>query len=130
MNAMQRLILEHPANAQLLATWCSDAPFVSDVIGDTWQLGTHPDLVEHFYAAGQAGAEDGVNVKWVVCGRPGLVNPNTGIIYGLATGTSGVWLRLNNEGNEPEFVPGWLSVDPWNKEFAVQCLEAFLATET
>ncbi len=133
VDATQQMILEHPTNAQVLAAWCGDAPTVTDVIGDTWQLGTHPDLVEHFYRVGQAGAADEVNVKWVVCRRPGLVNSETGIIYGLATGTSGFFLRLPGERDgdkAAEYGPGWTAVDPWSNAIEDQCARAYTASKS
>ena len=88
LSETQLLILQHPTNAPMFAAWCSGSPHVTDVIEDSLALGTHPDLLDYFYATGRANAPDDVNVVWVVCGRPGLVNPDTGIVYGLATGTN------------------------------------------
>jgi hypothetical protein len=54
-------------------------------------LGTHPDLVERLW---QLNAALPADCRWVVYGKPALVHPQTGVIFGHATGTLGYALRL------------------------------------
>jgi hypothetical protein len=58
-------------------------------------LGTHPDLVERLWD--KITVELPVSCKWIVLGRPVLVRPNSGVIFGLAIGTCPYVLRLPPE---------------------------------
>jgi hypothetical protein len=49
------------------------------------QLGTHPDLMYRLWD--ELGGLLPVPCQWVVFGNPVLVHPETGIIFGLASGT-------------------------------------------
>ena len=55
-------------------------------------LGTHPDIVERLWQLGGALPAD---CRWVVYGKPALVHPQSGVIFGHATGTLGYALRLS-----------------------------------
>ena len=70
-------------------------------------LGTHPDLVEHLWSLPGI-ASDGCACVIGERGSPLLVSPGSGVIFGLARGTSTLALRLP----EPELglaltVPGY-----------------------
>lgn len=56
-------------------------------------LGTHPDIVKRLW--------DEITVllpaksSWVICGKPALAHPQSGIIFGFATGSLTYALRLS-----------------------------------
>ena len=92
----ETLEITHPANEVLLGHLRASAPRSAasrspDGV-DTWKLGTHPDLVEHLWFGITAGLPD--TCHWVAHGRPVLVRPDMGVIFGLAGGTNTLALRL------------------------------------
>jgi hypothetical protein len=61
-------------------------------VADPWMgLGTHPDLIERLW---QLNDNLPADCRWVVHGKPALVHPQSGVIFGYATGTLGYALRL------------------------------------
>jgi hypothetical protein len=106
-----RIDFASPANASVLRFLGVDEPArarassPSDV--DLLWLGTHPDLVEYLWGLPAGGPESSacvINER----SHPLLVHATTGVIYGLAAGTSTLALRLP----EPELtvaldVPGF-----------------------
>jgi hypothetical protein len=88
--------LTHAANAGVIAylnrPFIQAAPSASPAGVDTWRLGTHPDLVEIVWE--QLPNQLPENCQWLVYGRPALVHPHSGVIFGIATGTSVLALRL------------------------------------
>ncbi len=88
--------LAHLANAGVIAylnrPYIQAAPSASPAGVDPWQLGTHPDLVEIVWE--QLPSQLPENCQWLIYGRPALVHPQSGIIFGMATGTSVLALRL------------------------------------
>jgi hypothetical protein len=102
MKAM--VIFEHPDNAAILAylgrSWdeekpsnLSAPPGVHDLHRNP--LGTHPDVLDRLWKE--------LTVKlpepcaWVVYGKPVLVHPSTGVVFGFAGGTLVYALRLPDE---------------------------------
>src|SRR5947199_5620193 len=57
-----------------------------------YQLGTHPDLVEHLWDDLTRYLPS--DCRWVVCGAPALVHPQSGIVFGFVGGTGTCALRL------------------------------------
>jgi len=55
-------------------------------------LGTHPDIIERLW---QLNGGLPADCRWVVYGKPALVHPQSGVIFGHATGTLGYALRLS-----------------------------------
>jgi len=55
-------------------------------------VGTHPDVIEMLW--GDHTKEIPIRCQAILLGRPVLVNPNTGIVFGLAEGTNPPLLRL------------------------------------
>jgi hypothetical protein len=111
---------------------------------DTWQLGTHPDLVDHLWDDIPKSLP--VSCKWIVYGRPALVHPDNGVIFGLAGGTSTLALRLptveRDEAFKVEkygaeykypsetiyaknFGDDWALVPPFDKRLTNWCLKAY-----
>jgi len=64
----------------------------ADVRDPYLTLGTHPDLVGRLWD--ELGARLPEPCRWVVHGRPALVHPRTGIVFGFAGGTHTYGLRL------------------------------------
>ena len=96
MDELTERILNHPANQQYLEQQGRDV--ILDFTGiDTWSLGTHPDLMDEFWALGRENSPADVNPVAAVGGRPVLVHPTTGVIYGMATGSYVHRLRLPAE---------------------------------
>jgi hypothetical protein len=92
-------IAAHPANARVLRhfRWArGDSPVVplsrAPTDSDLYGLGTHPDLVEHLWKG--LTRKLPTDCAWVVCARPTLVHPESGIIFGFAGGTHDYALRL------------------------------------
>jgi hypothetical protein len=91
---------EHPENAALLAylerSWDgramnrSASPEVYDLYSNS--LGTHPDLAQRLWSG--ITTELPEPAGWVVFGRPVLVHPRSGILFGFAEGTHAYALRL------------------------------------
>jgi hypothetical protein len=88
--------LTHAANAGIIAylnrPFIQAAPSASPTGVDPWRLGTHPDLVEIVWD--QLPGQLPESCQWLVYGRPALVHPHSGVIFGIATGTSVLALRL------------------------------------
>ena len=104
-------------------------------LGYVAKLGVHPDLAERLH---EIGAEVGVEARQIG-GGAALVHEN-GVVFGLATGTSGLALRLPPEvhaeavlapgSSQPDIGrareltleledalgPDWVAVDPWPLE--------------
>jgi hypothetical protein len=84
---------EHKANVKVLHYLKSRDPGTrlppsaapDEVNNPYFTLGTHPDLVERLWD--QLGGTLPVDCRWVVYGRPVLAHPQTGIIFGFASGT-------------------------------------------
>ena len=64
----------------------------ADVRDPYMTLGTHPDLVERLWD--QLGGRLPEPCRWVVYGRPALVHPRSGVVFGFAGGTHTYGLRL------------------------------------
>jgi hypothetical protein len=58
---------------------------------DYWEAGAHPEIVERLWD--QLGARLPLDCRRVIWGSPALLHPTTGLIFGLAMGTSYV-IRL------------------------------------
>jgi len=95
---MERVDFAHPANQGVLAFLASrerGAHYVASAAPgsvDSYELGTHPDLVQLLW--------DGIDAQlpkrsaWIVHGRPALVRKHSGLIFGFATGTLSIALRV------------------------------------
>lgn len=89
----------HPANRQLVAYFQShnerghdrerDPASVKDPY---YTLGTHPEIVERLWD--ELGSTLPVRCRWILFGRPVLVHPSTGVVFGYAGGTLTYALRL------------------------------------
>jgi hypothetical protein len=95
------LAMEDPANAGILTYFESRPGTVAgvnvsrapnSVPQPSLTLGTHPDLVERLWDTLTALLPEAC--QWVVYGRPALVHPGTGVIFGFAQGTHAYALRL------------------------------------
>ena len=86
-------ILAHPENQQIL-DHVGHSVILDFTDVDTWGLGTHPDLMSQFWGLGIRNSPKDQNPKAAIGGKPALINPTSGIIYGLAGGTSTHVLRL------------------------------------
>ena len=53
--------------------------------GSTWQLGSHPDIVEHLW--GTLAVRLPAECRALVHGTPALVSPESGTIFAVALGT-------------------------------------------
>jgi hypothetical protein len=89
----------HPANASVLRRLMrngSGAPpdLAPDEVADHWTLGTHPDLLSHFWYKLPVLLDDAERCRRIVYGRPALVSPVSGVVFGTAGGTHAVLLRL------------------------------------
>jgi hypothetical protein len=61
-------------------------------VEDPWfGLGTHPDIIE---AISKSLPQ---RCRWVLWGRPALVHPESGVVFGVGFGTIGFVLRLSPE---------------------------------
>lgn len=89
--------LSHPANAGVIAYldrhFIQAAPSGSPEGADPWHLGTHPDLIEIIWDKLPVKLPE--NCQWLVYGRPALVHPKNGLIFGIAAGTWVLALRLS-----------------------------------
>ena len=62
---------------------------------DPWfGLGTHPDLIEALWKMDGSLPE---RCRWLLWGYPALVHPHSGVVFGIARGTIGLFLRLPKE---------------------------------
>ena len=88
--------LSHPANAGVIAyldnPFIQAAPSGSPEGADPWHLGTHPDLVEIIWDKLPVKLPE--NCQGLVYGRPALVHPKNGLIFGIAAGSWVLALRL------------------------------------
>jgi hypothetical protein len=96
--------ISHPENAGVVGYLCktkmrsaSNARDLYSCSPDSvnnpyYNLGTHPDLVTRLWD--EIAAELPVQCKWVVCGTPALVRPDSGIVFAFAGGTFTYALRL------------------------------------
>jgi hypothetical protein len=88
-----------PASAQAVIDRAREAPLLVldrseplEAVPDPYTgLGTTPELVKRLWLIARDLPED---CRWVVCRRPALVHPQTGIVFGFAFGTIGYALRL------------------------------------
>jgi hypothetical protein len=63
-----------------------------DEVADPWfGLGTHPDIIEVMWKLEDILPQ---RCRWVLWGRPSLVHPQTGVVFGVGFGTIGFVLRL------------------------------------
>ena len=82
--------LKHPANALLVRYLKREFPTrleqqkPTDVTQPYLSLGTHPEIVERLWD--QLAAPLPEKCAWVLHGRPVLVRPSTGIVFGFSTG--------------------------------------------
>lgn len=115
----------HPANAAVLRyllTQHSDAvPSQSPADVDTWDLGTHPDLVDHLWqGASTALPQTTITLppagerteplevqrcacSWVVYGHAVLVHEANGVVFAFVSGTSTLAVRLPPDELEQAF---------------------------
>jgi hypothetical protein len=88
---------DDPRNSRLLKLLASMKPTapisqsVAQIPDPYYELGTHPDIVEHMWKLAATLPE---RCRWVVCGWPGFVHPRTGVVFGIGLGTIGLALRL------------------------------------
>ena len=64
---------------------------LQEVADPLYGLGTHPDLITRLWALDDQLPQ---RCRWVVYGKPALVHPTSGIVFGFAAGTLGYALRL------------------------------------
>jgi hypothetical protein len=89
----------HPANCRLLAYFQSrnERGHESELDPATvdnpyYTLGTHPEIVERLWD--DLGSTLPMRCRWVMYGRPVLVHPSSGVVFGYAGGTLTYALRL------------------------------------
>jgi hypothetical protein len=94
-----KLVLDNPRNAPLcryLAAMRGPVtPAVArpeEVTEPYLSIGTHPDLVERLWD--ELGRGLPVDCRRVLCRTPVLIRPDTGTVFGFATGTHTYALRL------------------------------------
>jgi hypothetical protein len=76
-----------------------------------WELGSHPDVVERVWD--ELGTVFGQDSRQIVCGRPALVHPMTGVVLTIAWGTRYV-LRLSEEMARKARDEGFKTVHMWS----------------
>ncbi|HEV3049937.1 MAG TPA: hypothetical protein VGX50_06500, partial [Longimicrobium sp.] len=91
--------LEHPANVTVLRRGLRKAngaapDLAPGEVADHARLGTHPDLLDHFWYGITDGIPDAERCRRIVYGQPALVSPRSGVIFGIAGGTHYYALRL------------------------------------
>jgi hypothetical protein len=115
---------------------------------DTWQLGTHPDLVEHLWST--LGDQLPQRCARVAYEQPVLAHPITSTIFAIVGGTGTLAMRLpagllsdalRVEGfgetlrypsvvlRACDFGPTWAFVDPFGADALRFCLGAHEASE-
>lgn len=99
MGDLKQKILNHPKNKYVLITLGTYINLNIDDVDDT-KLYTHPDLVGFLWGHGYQNSPDGIDPRAVIS-QPALVNPASGVIYGLARGTDTLLLRLPPEELKP-----------------------------
>ena len=89
----------HPANRRLVAHFQShnergNAREVDPAQAENpyYTLGTHPEIVERLWD--ELGGALPVSCRWILFGRPVLVHPSSGVVFGFAGGTQTYALRL------------------------------------
>ena len=89
----------HPANQKLIAYFESRNPrdhqreLDPATVDDPYStLGTHPEIVERLWD--ELGGALPASCRWILYGRPVLVHPETGVVFGYAGGTLTYALRL------------------------------------
>jgi len=102
---MDTLSFEEGANASVLAYLkgirspgshaqpLSAAPLVRPIPSDWGLQGPHPDIVERLW---QLNADLPVDCRALVYGSPALVQPSTGVVFAVGTGTA-YFLRLRTD---------------------------------
>lgn len=131
---------DHPANVRILAFLAAQgdarpenrsAPSsVYDLYRNS--LGTHPDLAEQLWEKITAKLPE--RCAWVVHGRPVLVHPTSGILFGYARGTHEYALRLPESeraaalrtGAQGCFDDEWI-LGGWHPDELDWCLAAYRA---
>ncbi len=88
-----------PANRKLLAYLegrekgdCARERNPADVHDPYYTLGTHPEIVERLWD--ELGGALPAKCRWILYGRPVLVHPRTGAVFGFAGGSLTYALRL------------------------------------
>ena len=89
----------HPANRGLVAYLqgrntgaCPRELNPADVADPYYTLGTHPEIVERLWD--ELGGALPERCRWILLGRPVLVHPRTGVVFGFAGGSLTYALRL------------------------------------
>lgn len=142
--------LDSPANAKVLGVLRANAPkapMESPVeTADTWQLGTHPDLVEYlWHTLAETLPKPCARVAYA---QPVLANPTTSTIFAFAGGTGTLAMRLPESALEAaqhvigfgktlsypsivllasELGPCWAYVAPFGADALRWCKEAYEA---
>lgn len=105
MGARERVAFDDARNAGILR-WLAGRERLPGTVAsaprgtvDEYELGAHPDLVQQLWDVLDAALPK--RCAWIVHGRAALVSPDSGILFGLALGTTGVVLRIPPE-REPE----------------------------
>jgi hypothetical protein len=87
---------KNPKNDQVLQYLASEQSCSPRDVEDPYMtLGTHPDLVERLWD--QLGRSLPKRCDWVVGNRPVLLRHDSGVVFGIAIGTSFYALRLPPE---------------------------------
>lgn len=107
--------LDHPANAAVLRRLARHAPdaapdLAPEEVADHWGLGTHPDLLYFFWNELTEGWPDADRCRRIVYGRPVLVSPRSGVIFGWAGGTHTIALRLPQPEREMALAAGGVRI--------------------
>ena len=89
----------HPANRRLLAYFQSRNEREQETELDPatvenpyYTLGTHPEIVERLWD--ELGGTLPMPCRWILYGRPVLVHPSSGVVFGYAGGSLTYALRL------------------------------------
>ena len=145
--------IDSSANASVLEALRANAPEarIESAVetADTWQLGTHPDLVEHLW--GTLGDQLPQRCSRVVYEQPVLAHPSTSTIFAFVGGTGTLAMRLPakllNDALAVEgfgeilrypsvvlcardFGPAWAFVEPFGAEAPRFCLGAYEASQS
>lgn len=100
MRASMDVVVNHPLNAGLRHLWepghdPARLPVLAtpDEVPNAYLvLGTHPDLVSRLWD--DLGKALPLDCRTIFFGRPALVHPNSGVVFGFAGGTHTYALRL------------------------------------
>jgi hypothetical protein len=85
-------IVNHPANAKVIRSLCQEkcgavSIVAQDRVDDPYyKCGSHPEIVERVWD--HLGAGMTPECRYVLCGTPVLVDPNSGVIVAVAYGTA------------------------------------------